>query len=256
MGISSRMAWGWSTVVVFGALLASGCARPGATSSVTAAPASAEVAAAAPAATPAAVAPSPVAAAAEPVAPPQPQSIPGWPLSEAGYGEYELGQRYSFLLSRLVSRKQPHEVGYDPSLSYKRLALPQQALGTTWELQLTFDREVEKIFSIALVKSSATEAAAATAASKAAAASGNAAATTLPPPMTAADCERLAGETLAKTTQAAGFRPTIQQAVAAQQGETHLWQYPSGVRLKLVRACSTAPYLLQLELHNAPQQGA
>lgn len=129
------------------------------------------------------------------------------PLGDLGYGEYELGTRYGFLVNQLSARGIEHKLQYDASYARKSLVLPQTALGAAWELRLSFESTAEKIVVMDLTHSAADSAA----------------------------CEAQFKRALDKMTAVAGFAPT-------SAAEHSRWAFRNGNQLQLSKSCGVAPY--------------
>lgn len=159
----------------------------------------------------------------------EPQAKPDadWPLGDLGYGEYELGERYSFLVNQLSARGIVHRLEYDSSYAHKSLAIPQTALGASWELRLAFDQTAEKVFAMHL---------------------SHAAADT-------PSCERQFSAALDKMSAVAGFAPTLQKASTAEQPDRYRWQFRNGNHLELTRSCGSAPYAVAFRLEKGTSAG-
>lgn len=144
------------------------------------------------------------------------------PLGDAGYGDYELGQRYSFLVNQLTARGVEHKLEYDASYARKSLVMPQTALGAPWELRLAFESTAEKIVTMDLAHSAADTAA----------------------------CEAQFKLALDKMTAVAGFAPT------SAQPEHYRWAFRNGNQLALSKSCAATPYRVAFRLERAGSAGA
>lgn len=158
---------------------------------------------------------------------PQAKPDADWPLGDLGYGDYELGERYSYLVNQLSARGVAHKVEYDSSYAHKSLKIPQTALGSSWDLRLAFDSTAEKVFAMDLSHTAAD----------------------------APACEQQFTAALDKMTAVAGFAPTLEKASGSTQTDRYRWGFRNGNRLQLTRNCTAAPYAVSFRLEKGVAAG-